>query len=182
MRLTFLVTAIVLFYCQAVCDARVYRLVEASILEGREFGYAGEITTDGSLGILPNTDFVQSWSINVTTPSDIDGIATEQLTPQNSTLSLDLGDTPGLEVTENAIQFALHLRSFATLTWTGPTSILRFGNRSTNGSVGVHDMFSGIGVIRDEPAIARVVPEPTTFLLSAFAAMCLLLPPKMRRR
>jgi len=187
MRVTFLFFAVVLLDCDVACgQSRDYQLVEPSLFQGGEFGFSGMVTTDGSTGVISDVSFISSWAINVFTPSDVDGVSSEFLTPRNSTLSFDLGLTSGLVVTANTMRFEPGtVTPVAVLEWTGATSNtgIRFNNRAgTAGSVTVFDASSAFGVGGEGKPIAIYVPEPNTgFLCSLVGATSLLLRPRSHR-
>lgn len=173
-------------------NAATYQLNEPALFDQHPFGYSGFIETDGTTGTLADTDFIRSWRITVETPGDVDGVVSEVLTPDNSSVELRLETTTGLIVTPDFLSMPVkvspvRLNPLATLTWStldGETT-LQFTNRFTitpgSGSgVSVFDPSepnSTLGIVSDF-AVASV-PEPGSGELAVFLACAL--SPRRRR-
>ena len=168
----------------STCFATTYAFHQPVQYDSSPFGFSGTVSTDGSTGVLATTDFITSWSITVHTPSTTDGVASEVLTPSNSSVSLDLAGTPGLTVTPSAISMPPRgPLPLSTLTWTtasGETE-LQFTNRFTNqlgigAGVTVFDHSernSAHGVVSQDAPVATVIPEPATSWLIVVGGLAL---------
>lgn len=171
--------------------AAVYFLNEPALFDQHPFGYAGFVETDGSTGTLASTDFIRSWRITIETPGAVDGVTSEVLTPDNSTVELSLETTDGLIVTPESISMPVRispvrLNPLATLTWSsldGETT-LQFTNRFTispgvGAGASVFDPSEpndALGIVSDLTVAS--VPEPASGLL----ALMVLRSTRRRRR
>lgn len=173
---------VTLLLCCPADAGMVYRLNESPYFEGSSFGFSGTVTTDGSLGLQTSVSFIESWSITVRTPSAVDGVGEETLTPANSTVSLALNGDPGLTLSAQSI--SMPVKSFgipATLTWStaNDETTLSFSNRFTDAQgIGAGESIydssesAGIGVVLRDAPLASAVPEPAAAWLIASVAFC----------
>ena len=168
-------------------NAAVYFLNEPALFDQHPFGYSGLIETDGSTGTLNSTDFIRSWRITVETPGEVDGVVSEVLTPDNSTVEFSAETTDGLIVTPNSISMPVkispvRLNPLATLTWStlDDETILQFTNRFTvDPGVGAgasvfdpSELNDTLGVVSDFTVAS--VPEPASGVLVLLVAGCTL--------
>lgn len=167
------VTIAIVLTTPLACEGNTYALVQPDLFNSHPFGFSGTVTTDGSIGLQTNTDFIESWAITIVTPSSVDGVSTELLTPDNSSVTLDLADDPGLITSAGAVMMPIKTSTpLLTLTWSteNEETVLQFTNRFTDADglgagVSVRDPSepnSGVGIVLSGSPFAIAVPEPAS--------------------
>ena len=164
----------------------VYTLSDPGLPNG--YGFSGTITTDGSLGNFSTSAPIIDWTITLLTPAGVDGVASQVITPSNSTLADTLSFSPGLLLTPTTMELP-------------PTGVLLTANSigfNTPASAEVLQFSGGDGVLNIVPAIqmvdvsetpafesfiaggptdtmivATVIPEPGGLLLACSALLSL---------
>ena len=190
--LSIFLTVLLTITCQP-SYAITYFFNEPHRFDAYPFGVSGTISTDGSFGTQATLEFVTDWQITVATPDNVDGIASELLTPLNSSLALQLNGYPGIVATPDALTFFPRFNAggpFTELEWStaNDETVFKLSNRSTFQD-GLGAVFSIVdrsepdgvlGVGLDDLPFASV-PEPHSTLIMAICT-AMLLPLRNRRR
>ena len=167
----------------------VYTLSDPGLSNG--FGFSGTVTTDGSLGYFSTAAPILSWDITLSTPSGVDGVGLQTLTPGNSTVVTSFIPVgAGIQLTSTTFYLvpSATLPTSADLVFdVNPTPAEGFerlsytigggggglGSQVISSDQGETPASSSVQGIHDATGvlIGTAIPEPSALILTLFAGL-----------